>query len=154
MEINIQDYLNHEEIKEVVVEELRRQIRQHFNNEVNAQRLLVNLAYGIVQEEVDKIVPNYQEGLVAKVSELVKGKHLEYILFNYNYSDNRPQSLGAKIVDQTVKENEQLIKEKVIDAIHSMQYSDKSLERLEAAADKFTSNIYDFVELMRTKPTH
>ena len=39
MEINIVDYLNHEEIKEIAQDEVRVQIREHFRNEENAKRL-------------------------------------------------------------------------------------------------------------------
>ena len=39
MEINITDYLNHQEIKEIAQDEVRVQIREHFRNEENAKRL-------------------------------------------------------------------------------------------------------------------
>jgi len=54
-------------------------------------------------------------------------------------------------VEQTVKENQQLIKDKVIDCIQSADYTDEALMKFESLAESFTSNIYDFVEIMRTK---
>ena len=151
MEIKIEHYLDHEAIKEVVEDELRNQVRKHFANEENAKRLLGNLAYAIVRDEVDKIVPNYEEQLVNKVAELVKSKDLSFHVFNYHYSTNAPTSFGSKLIEQTVKENQQLIKDKVVKTIQETDYSEQALMKFESLADDFTSNIYDFVNLMRDK---
>lgn len=152
MEIKIERYLNDSEIKEIVQDELRIQVRKLFSGtEENTQRLLSNLAYAIVRDEVDKIVPNYEKELVNKVAELVKSKDLSYHVFNYHYSTNAPLSFGAKIVEQTVKENQQLIKDKVVQAIQEKDYSEEALIKLENLSEEFTGNIYNFVELMRSK---
>ena len=152
MEIKIEHYLDHEAIKEVVEDELRNQVRKFFSGtEENTQRLLSNLAYSIVRDEVDKIVPNYEEELVNKVAELVKSKDLSFHVFNYHYSTNAPTSFGSKVIEQTVKENQQLIKDKVVKTIQEADYSEQALMKFESLADDFTSNIYDFVNLMRDK---
>lgn len=152
MEINFKDYLSDDEVKEIVQDELRNQVRKFFSGtEENTQRLLSNLAYAIVRDEVDKIVPNYEEDLVNKVAELIKGKDLSFHVFNYHYSTNAPTSFGSKLIEQTVKENQQLIKDKVVKTIQEADYSEQALMKFESLADDFTSNIYDFVDLMRTK---
>jgi len=152
MEIKIEDYLDQQEIKEIVQDELRNQIRKFFSgSEENTQRLLSNLAYAIVRDEVDKIVPNYEEELINKVAELIKSKDLSFHVFNYHYSTNAPTSFGAKLIEQTVKENQQLIKDKVVKSIQETDYSEQALVKFESLAADFTSNIYDFVDLMRTK---
>ena len=152
MEINFKDYLSDNEVKEIVQDELRIQVRKLFSGtEENTQRLLSNLAYAIVRDEVDKIVPNYEEQLVNKVAELVKSKDLSFHVFNYHYSTNTPTSFGSKLIEQTVKENQQLIKEKVVKTIQETDYSEQALMKFESLADDFTSNIYDFVNLMRDK---
>jgi len=152
MEINIIDYLDNKEIKEICESEVRSQIREHFRTEENAKRLLSNLAYHIVKEEINKIVPNYEQELVVKVISLIKSKDLGHQLFDFDsYGAGRNKSLGAKIVEQTIKENESLIKEKVINSILDKDYSDDAWNKFEALAESFTSNIYDFVEQMRNK---
>lgn len=149
MEINFKDYLSEEEVKDILKEELRGQVRKHFNNEENARRLLSNLAYAMVMVEVDKIVPNYHTELVNKVAELITNKDLSFHVFNTDYISGSPKSLGAKIVDQTVKENTQLIKDKVVDAIQKRDYTEESLIKLEQLSEDFTSNIYEFINLVR-----
>jgi hypothetical protein len=151
MEINIENYLSDSEIKEIVVDELRNQIRQHFRDESNANRLLSNLAHSIVQDEVEKIVPNHHETLVKKVASLIQGKDLSYYVFNHRYSDGKPESYGAKLIEQTVIENKEVIKQKVVDAIQNKDYSDEALIKLENLSESFASNIYSFVELIRSK---
>jgi hypothetical protein len=153
MEIKIENYLNHEEIKEVVIDELRLQIKKHFSNEENANRLLINLSYAIVKEEVDKIVPNHQEFLVKKVAEIINSKSsTSFCVFDFDsYGSGRNKSLGAKIVEETISENKQLIKDKVIESIVNKDYSEEAWNKFESLAESFTSNIYDFVEAMRSK---
>jgi hypothetical protein len=153
MEINITDYLSHQEIKEIAQDEVRVQIREHFKNEENAKRLLSNLAYHVVSEEVNKIVPNYEQELIDKVVSLIRDeKSVGFTLFDFDaYGSGRSKSLGAVIVEQTVKENQQLIKDKVIETIQNADYTDEALMKFENLAESFTSNIYDFVEMMRSK---
>jgi len=152
MEINVIDYLDNKEIKEICESEIRLQIREHFKSEENAKRLLSNLAYHIVKEEINKIVPNYETELVSKIISLIKSKDMGYQLFDFDtYGSGRSKSLGAKIVEQTIKENEALIKEKVINSITNKDYSEEAWNKFESLAETFTSNIYDFVEQMRSK---
>lgn len=153
MEIRIENYLDNETIREVVIDELRSQVKEHFRNEENAKRLLSNLAYHIVREEIEKIVPNYEKELVDKVASLIRDKaSVSFNLFDFDtYGSGRSKSLGAKIVEQTVQENKDLIKQKVLQAIQEKDYSDEALLKLESLSENFSSNIYDFVELMRGK---
>ena len=152
MDIKITDYLQQHEIKEIVSDELRAQIREHFKNEENARRLLSNLSYQLVSEEVEKIVPNYEKELVEKVVSLLNDKKtVSYRLFDFDYNTGNAKSLGAKIVENTVRENQQLIKDKVIDTIHNANYSEDALIKFESLAEEFTSNIYEFVEMMRDR---
>ena len=152
MDIKITDYLQQHEIKEIVSDELRAQIREHFKNEENARRLLSNLSYQLVSEEVEKIVPNYEKELVEKVVSLLNDKKaVSYRLFDFDYNTGNAKSLGAKIVENTVRENQQLIKDKVIDTIQNADYSEEALIKFESLAEEFTSNIYEFVEMMRDR---
>ena len=152
MDIKITDYLQQHEIKEIVSDELRAQIREHFRNEENTRRLLSNLSYQLVSEEVEKIVPNYEKELVEKVVSLLNDKKaVSYRLFDFDYNTGNAKSLGAKIVENTVRENQQLIKDKVINTIQNADYSEEALIKFESLAEEFTSNIYEFVELVRNK---
>lgn len=153
MEIKIENYLSDSEIKEIVQDELRNQIKYHFaGNEDHVNRILSNLCYAIVSEEVEKIVPNHKDMIVEKVAKLITEKDLSYHLYNFDtYGSGSAKSLGAKIIEQTVKENQQLIKDKVVESIQNADFTDEAFMKFENLAENFTHNIYDFVEMMRTK---
>ncbi len=152
MEIKIENYLSEEEIKEIVADELRRSVRGHFRDEENAKRLLSNLAYHIVKEEVEKIVPDYEQVLVEKVASLIKDKDISSYVFDFDsWGSGRNKSSAAKLIERTVEENKDLIRGKVVEAIQSKDYSEEALLKLENLSENFTSNIYDFVELMKSK---
>lgn len=152
MEIKIENYLDETEIKEIVENELRIQIRQHFKNEENARRLTSNIAYEIVTDEVNKIIPNYEQELINKVVELLSKKDLTYHIFDFDtYGGGKARSLGAKIMEEAVRENKQLIKDKVVEGIQNRDYSEEAMIKLENLGEDFASNIYNFVELMRNK---
>jgi hypothetical protein len=72
-------------------------------------------------------------------------------VFNHRYSDGKPESYGARLIEQTVIENKEVIKQKVVDAIQNKDYSDEALIKLENLSESFASNIYSFVELIRSK---
>jgi hypothetical protein len=149
-EVNILDYLSPEEVKEVMLDELRVLVRGHFKDEKTAERLLSNLAYGIVQDEVDKICPNYHGQMVEKVADAIN-KDLSYHVWRYNYNDNQPQSYGAKLIEQTVKESQQLIKDKVIETIKNKDYSEDAWAKFEKMAESFGENLYDFMATIQGK---
>lgn len=150
MEVKIEDYLSDDQIREILQDELRIQVSKHFDNETNAQRLISNLAYQMVYDEVDKILPNYHEKLVQKVVEMID-KPSTFNLFDYHYTDGSPKSVGAKIIVDAVNQNKELIKNKVVETIQNRDYSDEVFNRFEKLGENFASNIYDLVELMRSK---
>ena len=71
MEIDFKEYLSDGEIKDIIVEEFRIQIRKKFSSEKETERLLGNLAFHIVKEELEKITPNYEEYLNTKVNKIL-----------------------------------------------------------------------------------
>jgi hypothetical protein len=150
MEINVENYLNHNEIKEIVQDELRNQVRQLFKNEQEAQRLLSNLSYQIVFNEVDKVVANSQDIIVKKTTDLVNDVK-SYTVFRYNYLGGSPENNGARILEQAIIDNKHLINEKVKETIINKDYSEKIWETFENLADTFITNIYEITRLGREK---
>jgi hypothetical protein len=125
MEINPHNYLSHDEIKEICQDELRNQVKAFFKTEKEAQRLLSNLAYEMVDQEVSKIVPDYKSELVEQVNKILKdNSSLNYVILNYDFHSGAPRSAAAKIIEQTVKENTELIKQRVIESIKNRDYSE------------------------------
>ena len=149
-EIEIENYLSHDEVKEIVQDELRNQIRQMFKNETEARRLLSNLSYQIVFDEVDKVVANSQDVVIKKTTDLVNDVK-SYTVFRYSYLGGSPENNGARILEQAIIDNKQLINEKVKETIINKDYSEKIWDSFELLADTFISNIYEIARLGREK---
>lgn len=151
MTIDIRDHLSDEDLKEIAIDEFRASLRKHFDSEDNATRILSNLAYQMVYDAVDKIIPGYQDVLEKKVAHIINNMNYDHSIFNFDYLSGRPKSLGANIIQSTVNDNKDLIKQRVIESIQNKDYSEGAWCKFESLAEDFTSNIYDFVELIKTK---
>ena len=150
IKLNVSDYLSHEEIKDLCIEQVKHEIQKFFRDEENAQRLLYNLSYQFVFDEIDKVIPNSRELIVSKTMEVLN-KIESYHVFRHHYSSDVPQSTGAKIINQCVINNHELINDKVKETIINRDYSEEIWSRYEELADSFMSNFYEIVRLGREK---
>jgi hypothetical protein len=149
MEIKITDYLSKEEIKEICNNELRIQIREFFQNEKNAQRLLSNLSYQIIFDEVDKIIPSCKKIIEEKVKEIIKNQTSYSVFRGREYG--REPSLAYKMLETEVSKNKELLNEKIKDTIINTDYTEKIWNIFEKLGETFMENIYTITELGRSK---
>lgn len=149
MEINIKDYLSYNEIKEICESELRIQIREFFKTEKDAQRLLSNLSYQIIFDEVDKTIPNCQKIIETNVKEIINEKTSYCVFRGREYG--RDPSLAYKLLEEEVSKNKELLNEKVKETIINTDYSNKIWDIFEKLGETFINNIYSIVELGRNK---
>lgn len=149
MEINIENYLSESEIKEIVIYELREQIKKHFDDENNAQRLLSNLSYQIVFDEIDKHVPGCRELITKKTEEIIHEIGIYHVFRDKSYGSEA--SLAHEIMEDVIRKNKDLINEKVKETIISKDYSDEIWRKFEELGETFIDNIYEIVRMGRTK---
>lgn len=146
VKINVADYVTENEIKEIVQDEIRKTVQNFFADEKNAQRLLSNLSYQIVFDEVDKIVPDCRNIIKEKTLEIINKDSFSYNVFRQK-SYGSPNSLAYDYIEQTVKECKDMINQKVKDTIINHDYSDEIWRKFEELGETFISNIYSIVEL-------
>ena len=146
VKINVADYVTENEIKEIVQDEIRQTVRNFFSDEKNAQRLLSNLSYQIVFDEVDKIVPDCRNIIKEKTLEIINKDSFSYNVFRQK-SYGSPNSLAYDYIEQTVRECKDMINQKVKDTITNHDYSDEIWRKFEELGETFISNIYSIVEL-------
>lgn len=146
VKINVADYVTENEIKEIVQDEIRQTVRNFFADEKNAQRLLSNLSYQIVFDEVDKIVPDCRNIIKEKTLEIINKDSYSYNVFRQK-SYGSPNSLAYDYIEQTVKECKDMINQKVKDTITNHDYSDEIWRKFEELGETFISNIYSIVDL-------
>lgn len=58
MEINLQDHLSSEDMKEIAEQEFRAYVRRQLNTEADLKRFLSNVAYDVVSEFCDSTLDN------------------------------------------------------------------------------------------------
>lgn len=147
--LNVSDYVSKDEMKEIVIEEMKARVRSLFNNEENTKRILSNLSYQIVFDEVDKIIPNSKELIVSKTEHIIKNLNDHHVFRDETgYSK---ASLATQYVLDAVRANKDLLNQKVKDTIENKDYSEEVWTKFEQLADTFMSNIYSIVELGRSK---
>jgi hypothetical protein len=147
--INISDYLSREEIKSIVEDQVRSSVKNLLENEKNAERILMNLSYKFVFDEIDKVIPDSRGLIVNKTKEVIN-KIESYDVFR-DPSYGGKKSLAYEFMEQAVKDNVGLLNDKVKETITSKDYSEEIWRKFEDLSDSFCSNIYEIVRLGRER---
>lgn len=144
IEINISDYLSEEEIKEECKQAIRDLIYNTYKNETCIDRLISNLSYEFLFKQISKCIDKDAETLIKnEVIELLKnGTSIKYELFRKPNAWDREASVGYKILQQAIKDSENLIREKVTEAINDYDFGN-SQEIYDKVMDCITSIIDD-----------
>lgn len=122
MEINIENYLSEETIKDMISEELRVVIKR------DTERILTNMAFYVVFKAVD-------EALDDSAKEFIKAKAISIIndlssfcVFRKKDAWEKEDSIAYKTLQEAMNENKGLIKQKVCEAIENRDY-EKDIEQ-------------------------
>ena len=113
MEINIEDYLSKEEMKEICTDEVKRHIRDVIGNiSVGPDRssvLIAKLAKNLAKEGVQEIIPNFKELINAQIeSEIKKITLSDFFVSSFGWSNP-----GNKILNGVLSNNKELLDAKV-----------------------------------------
>lgn len=125
--INIEDYITPEEIKAVAMEAVRASIMRTYNrDEYNITRLITNLSYEFIFKAVsDAIGEDAQTKISNKVKELLEeGGSIRYELWRRKDAWEKTESPAIPILHKAIKDNEGLIRAKVMQSIDSYEFSD------------------------------
>lgn len=124
IDINIEDYLSKEEIKDECKMAIRHSIYDKYKKEAELDRLISNLSYEFIFTEIAQCINEDVETLIRnKVIELLKdGSSIRYELFRKADAWDRETSVGYKILEQAIKDSENLIREKVTTVINNYDF--------------------------------
>ena len=120
MSIDIKDYVSEEEIKDIIVDEIRRSVRYHLNNEAELSRIITNISYKELWKQIELEVPNCETLLKQKTIERIRN------ISDYRRKDayGTEDSLATKLIDECVKENKNIINDKVKNIFNELSNSD------------------------------
>lgn len=142
IDINIEDYLSKEEIKDECKVAIRQKIREKYSNEAELDRLITNLSYEFLFKQVSECTGKDCETLIKnKVIELLNdANNIKYELFRKKDVWDRSESVGYTILQQAIKDSESLIREKVTTVINNYDFG-SSREIYDKIMDCVTSII-------------
>lgn len=116
MEINIKEYLSEEEIKEAILSALRDGVRKIFHNESEVARILSNVSYYTIFNEIDKIVPGCKDKIQKNIQKQIEDGNYRYHVFR-EASFGDAEGEGARIAREYVKSRREEITAKIQKAI-------------------------------------
>lgn len=125
--INIEDYITPEEIKTVAMEAVRDSImRMYSRDEYNISRLISNLSYEFIFKAVSEAIGEDAQAKISnKVKEILEeGSSIRYELWRKKDAWEKTESPAIPILHKAIKDNEGLIREKVMQSIDSYEFND------------------------------
>jgi hypothetical protein len=134
VEINIADYLDHETLTLIATETFKSLINHSMNTEGDAKRILVNSAYDIVSDILEKRHGiNLESDLEKKCLDIINDEHsVKFELFR-NSDYNGKKGIGLVLLEKIVTEKLQDKLEKVAENIvKNIKLDTKKFEKLVA----------------------
>lgn len=127
IKINIEDFFSEEEIKNECRYMLRKVIYDKYEHESDIDRLITNLGYEFIFKAITETINEDAETKIKnKVIELLKDDfNIKCELFRKRDAWERSEGVGLTILNNAIKENEGLIKEKVQQTIKDYNFGDK-----------------------------
>lgn len=127
IKIDIENYLSEEEIKEICKDEMRCIISEQFRKEADVDRVISNLSYEFLFRQISESIGEDAVALIkSKVKKLLQDDGIiKYELFRKEDAWGRSESVGYKILQQSIKDNADLINEKVKEAIGAYDFGSK-----------------------------
>ena len=150
LEIDINDYLSKEEIKEIIKKEVGHSVSIQLRDENKLTRILSNISYQIIFDEIDKILPNYKEKLKDNVFQHITSANYPFYIFQDRTPYSKP-SLATQYLEEVIEDNEDLIKQTVLGTILNKDHSEKIWNQWEQMASDFSENIFELARMAKEK---
>lgn len=125
IKINVEDYLDKEEIKELISYEISKSAKN------DAERILSNTAYAVVFEAVDKALDNKAKDIIKEKTLDIINNLSDFCLFRRADAWGGKASVGQEIVDKALVDNTSEIYGRVKSVIDSINIEGKVEEKIE-----------------------
>lgn len=121
----IEDYLSIEEIKQECKNALQSIIIQHFSKESQIERLISNLSYEFLFDEISKCISEDSEKLVKEtVIKLLKQPDtFKHLIFRRKDAWEYEESKGYRILQETIESCKELIKNRIVEEIEKYDFN-------------------------------
>ena len=125
IKINVEDYLDKEEIKELISYEISKSAKN------DAERILSNTAYAVVFEAVDKALDNKAKDIIKEKTLDIINKLSDFCLFRRADAWGGKASVGQEVVDKALVDNTATIYKRVESIIAELNIEDRITQRVD-----------------------
>lgn len=116
MEINIEDYLGHEEIRDIAKDSIRSAINR------DTERVISNMCYEISMKQVNDLIGDeHYQAIKKKIPELIS-KLSEFTVFKKKNAWDSHESEGYKLLQKAIAESDRDIKKRISDIVRNYNY--------------------------------
>jgi hypothetical protein len=137
MKIDVEDYLSHEEIKDICEEQVRESVSKQLRREQDFERIFSNAAYHIMFQLIDDAFDeDIKEVLKKKTLEILNTK-TEFGIFRKRDAWEKDESFAYAYVQTVVTDNMHLIHDKIISEIQRIPKKDLSPLIKQSILEKF-----------------
>lgn len=140
MNINIKDYISEEEIKDIIKDEIRRSVAYYMNTEAELSRIITNISYKELWKQIELEVPNCETLLKQKTIERIR-QLSSYDVFRRKDIYGGENSLATKLIDECVKENKNIINDKIKNIFNELSNSDLKYD-IQGILEEYIENLF------------
>ena len=128
--IKIEDYLSEEEIKDIAKEQIACSIREKFKKESDIERIITNLSYEFLFKAVSESIgeDSLEKIKNTVVSLLEDDSHIRYLIWRRKDAWENEQSPAVDIMYQAIKDNHELIENRVYELISNYDFNEAKEE--------------------------
>lgn len=128
--IKIEDYLSEEEIKDIAKEQIACAIREKFKKERDIERIITNLSYEFLFKAVSESIgeDSFEKIKNTVVSLLEDDSHIRYSIWRRKDAWENEQSPAVDIMYQAIKDNHELIENRVYELISNYDFNEAKEE--------------------------
>lgn len=161
IKVNIDDYLSEQEKRDLVIEvfktrvekELFKEYKGTVQSDAEVQRIIGNISYEIVTQEIQKYIPDYEKMIKDKVAEIMKSRDFGYEVFRRKDAWGGDDSLAIKYINTFINESKTELSERVKQEIKNFDISNTIREEVIELFNQAASNLYALADIMEKNNT-
>ena len=142
-EIKVEDYLTEDEIKEIVKEEVRSQVRCH--NEQDFKRVLMNASYDWFKDLISETMgDDFNEQIEVKIKEVLSEVTAFHVIREGSFGES--PSKAYKLIQEYVNKHKQILENRVKNSLENMsEYDILRYKSREDLADSVSQAIFNTI---------
>ena len=146
MEINVEKYLDEEEIKEIVKDVIYNEVIERVGKS-GLDTMVNNMAYNILISVVSEQAWNkFKDSLIEKMEKAVTDNMAFYAFYEWRHLD--------KLMKDTIQSNRELLSKHMIDTFMSRSYDEQMLDKMQRESEDIMWSIYNVIWMLsKNNPT-